>query len=94
LWKSVQQLTETQIQKVTHLNAMRFFKFDPFKHHKREALTVGALRAKAAADKVDTTPKSFGGARPLAEGEAVRTVTSGDLMKMFSHHAKAGSKAA
>ena len=27
---------------------------------------VGALRAKAAADKVDTTPKSFGGARPLA----------------------------
>ena len=94
LWKSVQQLTDAQIQKVTHLNAMRFFKFDPFKHHKREELTVGALRAKAAADKVDTTPRSFGGARPLAEGEAPRTVTSGDLMKMFSHHAKAGSKAA
>src|SRR3984957_11188615 len=65
LWKSVKQLTDAQIQKVTHRNAMRFFKFDPFKHHKREELTVGALRAKAAADKVDTTPKSFGGARPL-----------------------------
>src|SRR5882724_11997598 len=94
LWRSVQHLTEAQINKVTHLNAMRFFKFDPFKHHKREQLTVAALRAKAAADKVDTTPRSFGGARPLAEGEAARPVTSGDLMKMFAHHAKAGSKAA
>jgi hypothetical protein len=43
---------------------------------------------------VDTTPRSFGGARPLAEGEAQRPVTSGDLMRMFSHHAKAGTKAA
>jgi hypothetical protein len=73
---------------------MRFFRFDPFKHHKREQLTVSALRARAAADKVDTTPRSFGGARPLAEGETARPVTSGDLMKMFAHHAKAGSKAA
>jgi hypothetical protein len=94
LWQSVKHLTDAQINKVTHLNAMRFFKFDPFKHHKREELTVAALRAKAKADKVDITPKSFGGARPLAEGEAERPITSGDLMKMFSHHAKAGSKAA
>jgi hypothetical protein len=88
----VQHLTPRQIEKVTHLNAMRFFKFDPFKYEMREALTVGALRAKAAADKVDTTPKSFGGARPLAAGEKPREVTSGDLMKMFSHHAQAGAK--
>jgi predicted TIM-barrel fold metal-dependent hydrolase len=94
LWESVKQLTETQINKVTHLNGMRFFRFDLFKHNRREDLTVGALRAKAAADKVDTTPRSFGGARPLAQGEALRPVTSGDLMNMFSHHAKAGSKAA
>jgi hypothetical protein len=94
LWESVQHLTEAQINKVTHLNAMRFFRFDPFKHHKREELTVGALRAQAAKDKVDVTPRSFGGARPLAEGEAQREVTSGDLMKMFAHHAKAGSKEA
>jgi len=44
---------------------------------------------------VDTTPVSSGGAKPLADGEAGRTVTSGDLMKMFSHHSNAGgSKAA
>jgi predicted TIM-barrel fold metal-dependent hydrolase len=95
LWQTVQHLTELQINKITHLNAMRFFKFDPFKHHKRVDMTVGALRAKAARDGVDTTPVSSGGAKPLAEGEAARTVTSGDLMKMFTHHDKAGgSKAA
>ncbi len=94
LWESVKHLTETQINKVTHLNAMRFFRFDPFRYHKRETLTVAALRAQAAADKVDTTPRSFGGAHPLAPGEKPREITSGDLMKMFAHHAQAGSKAA
>lgn len=89
LWPSVKHLTDAQIDKVTHRNAMRFFRFDPFKHHQREALTVGALRAKAKADGVDVTPKSSGGAKPLAEGEAARPVTSGDLMRMFSHHSKA-----
>jgi predicted TIM-barrel fold metal-dependent hydrolase len=92
LWQSVKHLTETQINKVTHLNGMRFFKFDLFKYHKREDVTVGALRAKAAADKVDISVRSTGGAKPLADGEAVRPITSGDLMNMFSHHAKAGSK--
>ena len=91
---ALEHLSETRINKITHLNAMKFFNFDPFKHHKREDLTVGALRAKAAADKVDITPRSFGGAKPLAEGEAPRVVTSGDLARMFAHHAKGGSKAA
>ena len=89
LWPSLKHLTDTQIDKVTHLNAMKFFRFDPFKHHKKQDLTVGALRAKARADGVDVTPKSSGGAKPLAEGEVARPVTSGDLMRMFSHHSKA-----
>lgn len=93
LWKSVQHLTETQINKVTHLNAMRFFKFDPFAYHRREELTVGKLRAKAAADGVDISVRSSGGAKPLADGEAARPITSGDVMRMFAQHA-AGSKAA
>ena len=41
--------------------------------------------AKAAG--VDTAPKSSGGAKPVEEGTA-RPITSGDLMKMFKHHAK------
>jgi predicted TIM-barrel fold metal-dependent hydrolase len=89
LYKSIQHLSDAQIDKVTHKNAMRFFNFDPFKHHKREELTVGALRARAKADGVDVTPVSSGGAKPLAEGEQARPITSGDLMKMFSHHSKA-----
>ena len=92
LWKTIKHLTDAQIDKMTHLNAMRWFNFDPFKHDKREELTVGALRAKAAADRVDTTPQSYGGVKPLAEGETLRRITSGDLMKMFAHHAtKTGS---
>jgi hypothetical protein len=87
LWKSVTHLSDEQINKITHRNAMNWFNFDMFKHIKREDLTVGALRAQAAADGVDTTPKSYGGAKPLAEGEAVRRITSGDLMRMFAHHA-------
>lgn len=89
LWNSVQKLRSELVDKVTHKNAMRFFNFDLFKHHKRETMTVGALRAKAAADGVDVTPKSSGGAKPLAEGEMPRPITSGDLMKMFAHHSKA-----
>jgi predicted TIM-barrel fold metal-dependent hydrolase len=88
LWDSVKHLTELQINKVTHLNAMRFFRFDPFANNKREELTVGALRAKAAADKVDVTPKSFGGAAPLQTGEQPRPVTSGDIVNMFTRHRK------
>jgi len=83
LWKSVQTLTDAQIDKVTHLNAMRFFRFDPFDHFKREQLTVGALRAAAKAKGVDTSPQSTDGARPVAEGEK-RPVTSGDVLKMFA----------
>lgn len=86
LWKSIRKLTDAQIEKVTHRNAMRFFRFDPFRHFKREELTVGALRAKARAKGVDTRPKSSDGARPVAEGEK-RPVTSGDVMAMFKNQA-------
>jgi predicted TIM-barrel fold metal-dependent hydrolase len=89
LWNSVKKLTDEQIDKVTHRNVMRFFRFDPFQHYKREELTVGALRAKAKAAGVDTTPKSSGGAAPLAAGETPRPVTSGDVMKMFADQQKA-----
>lgn len=92
LWTTIKDLSEERINKITHLNAMRYFNFDPFKHYKREELTVGALRAKAAADGVDTSPVSYGGARPLAEGEQPRRITSGDLMKMFAHHAESQAK--
>lgn len=94
LWGTIKHLKKEQIDKITHLNAMKWFNFDPFKHVKKENLTVGALRAQAAKDGVDTTPKSYGGEKPLGEGEQLRRITSGDLMKMFSHHAQEGTKKA
>jgi hypothetical protein len=71
---------------------MRWFRFDPFEHFRREELTVGALREKARAEHVDTTPKSSGGDRPVEEG-VDRPITSGDLMRMFAHHANEEMKA-
>ena len=92
LWTTIKHLSPEVIDKVTHGNAMRFFNFNPFAHTERKALTVGALRAQAAEKRVDTTPRSTGGAKPLPEGETPRRVTSGDLMRMFAHHAEAGGR--
>jgi predicted TIM-barrel fold metal-dependent hydrolase len=39
--------TDEEINKITHLNAMKLYQFDPFKQMTREESTVGALRAKA-----------------------------------------------
>ncbi len=89
LWDTIKGLNDRQIEKVTHGNAIRWFNFDLFKHHTREELTVGALRVAAAAAGVDTTPKSSGGAAPLAAGETARTITSGDIMRMMKEHSKA-----
>lgn len=89
LWPTITHLTPEQIDKITHRNAMRFFNFDPFKHYRREELTVGALRAQAAADNVDTTLQSFGGAMPLKPGERQRVITSGDVANMFAKHSEA-----
>jgi hypothetical protein len=88
LWPTVNHLTDTQIDKVTFGNAARFFNFDPFKHFTREQLSVRGLRAAAVAKGVDTTPKSQGGASPLAAGD-MRVVTSGDIVKMFTLHSEA-----
>ena len=89
LWRSAQHLTDSQIDKITHLNAMRLYKFPMFERMAKEELTVGALRAKAKAAGVDTTLISTGGAAPLAPGEKPRVITSSDIGEMFQKHAAA-----
>jgi predicted TIM-barrel fold metal-dependent hydrolase len=89
LFETLKHLSDELINKITYKNAMKWFDFDPFKHHARNELTVSALRRQAAAAKVDTTPKSSGGATPLAAGEEPRTVTSGDIVKMFTQQSEA-----
>ncbi|WP_310531441.1 amidohydrolase family protein [Novosphingobium sp.] len=89
LWRSVNQLSDDVIDKITHKNAMKLYRFDPFAHHAKEDLTVKALRARAAANGVDTTVKSTGGAAPENQSDKQRAITSGDVNAMFKKHAEA-----
>ncbi|MFW0785809.1 amidohydrolase family protein [Gordonia sp. CPCC 206044] len=43
-----EQVPDDEINKMTHLNAMNWYSFDPFKHVPKEQATVGALRAASA----------------------------------------------
>ena len=50
-------LTDDEINQITHLNAMKFFRYDPFSIRPREKCTVGALRAEAAGHDVSIVAK-------------------------------------
>lgn len=81
VWSGIQKLPVSSIDKITHLNAMREFSYDPFQSLGRENCTVRALRAKA--QHVDVVPKSgMGGASPTRAAD--RPVTSGDIERMFA----------
>ena len=58
LWESMVDVPKEEVDKMTHLNAMRLYKFDPFKIRPRERCTVGALRAEGA--DVDVSLRSMG----------------------------------
>jgi predicted TIM-barrel fold metal-dependent hydrolase len=58
-------LTDDEINQITHLNAMRFFRYDPFSIRPREQCTVGALRAEASGYDVSIQSK---GRRSEREG--------------------------
>jgi predicted TIM-barrel fold metal-dependent hydrolase len=47
LMKSLDGVPDDDINKMTYINAMRDFHFDPFAHRPKEQCTVGALRAEA-----------------------------------------------
>jgi predicted TIM-barrel fold metal-dependent hydrolase len=66
-------LTDAEINKMTHENAMRFFRYDPFTHRPRETCTVGALRAEAG--DVDTSPVARGRRFPHRYGTKILDLT-------------------
>jgi len=45
--KQLDGVPDDEINKITHGNAMRVFRYDPFANRPREEATVGALRAEA-----------------------------------------------
>jgi hypothetical protein len=89
LWRSVSQLSDELINKVTHQNAMKLYRFNMFDKIPKEKLTVKALRAQAAANGVDTSIKSASGAAPENQADKTRAITSGDVNAMFKKHAEA-----
>jgi predicted TIM-barrel fold metal-dependent hydrolase len=77
--ESVKGLSDAQIEKVTHGNAMRLFSFDPFAVRRREDCTVGALRKEAEGHDISI----------VARGTAPsRMTTIADLMGGASFMAK------
>lgn len=46
LWKELEGVPDHEINMITHLNAMRQYNWDPFRHVNRSEATVGALREK------------------------------------------------
>ena len=75
LHTSMVGLSDGEVDKITHTNAMRLFRFDPWAHLARQECTVAALRARAA--DVDLTPHSIGrranSMRSAADLGALRT---------------------
>ena len=70
-------MPDAEIDKITHLNAMRHFRFDPFAVRPREECTVGALRSAAAAAGVDVAERSMTRAR---HAERERLTKASDLV--------------
>lgn len=54
--KYLADVADEEIDKITHMNAMRHFRYDPFAVRRRERCTVAALREEAST--VDTSPVS------------------------------------
>ncbi|MCO2076684.1 amidohydrolase, partial [Pseudomonas aeruginosa] len=80
-WESLRKLPKETIHKVTHLNAMREFSYDPFALLGRDNCTVGALRAQATHVNIEPA-LGMGGAAP--KREKGKPVTSGDINAMFA----------
>jgi predicted TIM-barrel fold metal-dependent hydrolase len=69
LAKALDDVPMADIDKMTHLNAMRCFNFDPFSVRPREKSTVGALRAEAV--DVDASIRSMGRRKSEADAAAL-----------------------
>jgi predicted TIM-barrel fold metal-dependent hydrolase len=74
LWQSLEGVSDADINKITHENAMRAFQLDSFSQISKEKCTAGALRAESP--DVDLSLHSTGG-KPPREGGG--TVTSLDI---------------
>ena len=63
LWKSLQGLSQENMDKVTHLNAMKLFGYDPFSVIPKEQCTVRALREQSKDHDFEIRAQSKGGVK-------------------------------
>jgi hypothetical protein len=73
------QVTDTELDKMTHENAMRWYHFEPFSQLRREDCTVGALRASVAGH--DTSVRAmdqgrYAGTATMSLGELAANATA------------------
>ncbi len=79
LARSLVGVSDVDVNKITHENAMRAFDFDAFKHRPRAKCTAAALRAESP--DVDVSVRSQGG-KPAATGAG--PVTTGDIVRQLA----------
>ena len=66
--KYLEGVSDEDIDKITHLNAMKHFQFDPFSVRPREQCTVGALRAEASDVDVSLVSRARGQTKTNEDG--------------------------
>ena len=72
-------MSDADINKITHENAMRWYRFDPFAHRPREQCTVGALRAEVPGHDVAIRAMDkgrFAGTPTMTLGELAENATA------------------
>jgi hypothetical protein len=74
LMKYIEGVPDDEIDKITHLNAMKHFSFDPFSVRPREKCTVAALREEAA--DVDTSLVSRARGQTSKDEQGIVSVSS------------------
>jgi predicted TIM-barrel fold metal-dependent hydrolase len=77
---SLAGVPDDEVRKITHENALRSFRLDPFARIPRERCTVGALRAQAR--DVDLSLRSHGGKPPT--DDPTRPITSRDITQQLA----------
>ena len=81
LARSLEGVSDEDVNKITHENALRIFRLDAFRHRAKDKCTAKALRAESP--DVDLAMKSVRGSKPPVEGE-LRPVTTADVMKQLA----------
>jgi predicted TIM-barrel fold metal-dependent hydrolase len=71
LAQAAADVPDNELAKMTHENAARWYRFDPFAHRSREASTVKALRAEAAGHDVSIHSYEHGRIQHTGSGVAV-----------------------